>query len=126
MKITRSTTTHEFEKQNLVTLTDRTGMYDLYKCAFCGLTGKAYTLTEITVNDRVKSATENCPKAKKVKKIRITNCRAAGQVFANLTPGSVHDVVDAPKGQPNNLAGVWVMGVGEPVKVLVGEYEEEK
>jgi len=125
MKINRRETTHDFEKQNLVTLKDRKGLYDLYKCSECGLTGKAYTLTEITVSERIKSASASCPKAKKTQRIKITFCHAVGKAFANLTPGSVHDVVETPADDSGRLAGVWVMGVGEPVKVLVDEYEEE-
>jgi hypothetical protein len=123
--INRRETTHDFEKQNLVTVRDRTGMYDLYKCTACGLTGKSYGIGgDITVSDRIKSASPKCPKVAAPKRIRITECRASGRVFANLTPGSEHTVVPAPEDQPDNLAGVWVMGVGEPVKVLVREYEE--
>ena len=127
MKINRQTTNHNFEKQNLVTLQDRKGMYDLYTCTACGLTGKSYNLTEITISERFKSASETCPKAPKAKQIKITTgIHATGRQFANLIPGTVHDVVATPKDDSGRLAGVWVMGVGEPVKVLVGEYEYEK
>jgi hypothetical protein len=125
MRINRRATTHEFEKQNLVTLTDRIGTYDLYKCALCGLTGKQRDLGTVTVSDRNTSASEKCPKAATPRKVRIIEVRTGGKPWSNLTPGSVHQVVDAPKGMPDNLAGVWVMGVGEPVKILVGEYVEE-
>lgn len=53
-------------------------------------------------------------------KIRIINCTAVGPQFENLTPGSIHEVIPAPKGENNNR-GWWVMGVGEPVKVLTHE-----
>lgn len=56
-------------------------------------------------------------------KIKITFCNAQGGQFANLTPGSEHEVIDPPKGHKNDNRGVWVMGVGEPVKVLKREYE---
>ena len=57
----------------------------------------------------------------KRKQIKVTECRAYGPQFANLTPGSVHDVIPAPPGYENS-GGVWVEGVGEPVKLLDGEY----
>ena len=35
---------HSWEKTNLVTILRGTRMYDTYKCAVCGITGKRYTL----------------------------------------------------------------------------------
>jgi len=125
MRIDRRQTTHNFEKQNLVTVRDRTGTYDFYKCSLCGLTGKQYFMGIVTVSDRIKSTSAMCPKSKIPQRIRITQCRAIGKAFDNLTPGSVHDVIETPEGELARLSGVWVMGVGEPVKVLVDEYEEE-
>ena len=68
----------------------------------------------------------------KKEKIQITECKAFGKFFENLTPGSIHEVLTAPEGKltPESSAegkrtegGVWVMGVGEPVFVLDGEYK---
>lgn len=60
-------------------------------------------------------------------KIKITNCKAFGEMFKNLTPGSIHEVIEAPKEYKNSkIKGVWVMGVGEPVKVLDNEFEYVK
>jgi len=121
--VDRSKTNHDLEKQNLVTQFDKLGQYDVYKCSLCGLTGKAYTFTEISFSSKSSKKIYSCPKAVKIEKIRITNCQANGKVFDNLTPGSVHVVVPPPEGYDNSR-GVWVMGVGEPVKVLFGEYTE--
>jgi len=56
-------------------------------------------------------------------KIKITKCLAFGKQFENLTPDSVHDVIEAPERyKSSKVVGVWVMGVGEPVKVLPNEY----
>jgi hypothetical protein len=64
-------------------------------------------------------------------KIQIIECSAVGGIFANLTPGSIHEVVTPPKAPKearipanyeNNDDGVWVQGVGEPVRVLRREY----
>lgn len=57
-----------------------------------------------------------------MKKIEITLCRAQGPQFKNLIPGSVHDVINPPPGFRNDRRGVWVMGLGQPVKVLSNEY----
>jgi hypothetical protein len=59
----------------------------------------------------------------KTKRIRIKYCTAFGEAFGNLTHGSEHDVIKPPAHYKNDKKGVWVMGVGEPVKVLNGEYE---
>ncbi len=80
----------------------------------------------------------------KKEKIQITECKAFGKFFENLTPGSIHEVLTlqavrrrttilltpgsihevltAPEGGRTE-GGVWVMGVGEPVFVLNGEYK---
>ena len=57
---------------------------------------------------------------KKKEKIQITECKAFGKDFENLTPGSIHEVLNAPEGARTE-GGVWVLGVGEPVFVLDGE-----
>ena len=60
-------------------------------------------------------------------KIKITYCQAFGKQFENLTPDSIHDVIETPDRHKNSeMKGVWVMGVGEPVKVLNEEYIEIK
>lgn len=120
--IYRDTTNHKFEKQNLVTMFDRQGQYDVYKCSACGLSGKARDLASVSVSGSNKKRVLNCPKAVLVRRIRIINCSAYGKAFENLKPGSIHDVISPPAGHDNSR-GVWVMGVGEPVKVLFGEYE---
>lgn len=61
-------------------------------------------------------------KMEKKEKIQITECKAFGEFFENLTPGSIHEVLTAPEGKRTE-GGVWVMGVGEPVFVLDGEYK---
>jgi len=115
-------TNHEFEKQNLVTRRDSGGLYDLYKCKNCGLEAKGRQLG--TVDILAKDAKKlSCAKAKPAQRIRITKCNAHGKQFANLTPDSEHDAVPAPEGE-SSARGVWVMGVGEPVLVLFGEFRE--
>ena len=117
---------HSWEKQNLVTVSGKRGGYDVLKCKNCGIEGKTSSLSTIRLKGSYSEAkVYNCPNAPKstVKKIQITNCTATGKVFANLTPGSIHDVVETPEEYKNSkMAGVWVMGVGEPVKVLPQEF----
>ncbi|GGB82740.1 hypothetical protein GCM10007424_23470 [Flavobacterium suaedae] len=126
--IYRDSTNHDFEKTNLVTKYSRKGNYDDYKCTNCGMKGKSYRLNEIQVSDTYSSSNvANCKKAplfQPPKKIKITQCTASGEAFKNLTNGSVHDVVTPPEGYKNDYRGVWVMGVGEPVKVLNNEFEK--
>lgn len=126
-RLDMASTNHKLEKQNLITKKNKLGLYDEYKCTKCGLRGKRYTLGEdLVVDGRFSSAKAgDCPDAGMPAKIKITHCLAYGKVFVNLTPGSIHEVVSPPKGR-NNKNGVWVMGVGEPVKVLFREFVSEE
>ncbi len=118
-------TNHKLEKQNLTSKKNECGWYDEYTCIKCGLRGKRYTLKEDLVIDGRFSAEKvgNCSDAEAPQTIKITHCSAHGKVFENLIPESIHKVVPPPEGQ-NNKNGVWVMGVGEPVKVLFDEFDE--
>ena len=112
---------HDFNKMNLVTKISKRSAYDIYQCSKCGLTGKRHGLSEfITVSDKAFDKKAICISSPK--KIQITYCRACGKDFANLTPSSVHNVVEPPVGYKNDEKGVWVMGNKEPVKVLYGEF----
>lgn len=127
MQIPLKTTNHIFEKQNLVTIKDRKGGHDVMKCKSCGMKGKRYDLEHVTVgnNYSFKNA-NNCPKAPKIQNtsthIKILQCGAFGKQFANLVPDSEHEIINPPKGE-NDIGGVWVMGVNEPVKVITGEFK---
>lgn len=127
MEIRLKNTNHDFEKQNLVTLKGRKGTYDLMKCKHCGMTGKRINIETVTVGNNYSFKNANdCPKAPKVnienKRIKVTFCTANGKAFSNLTPHSEHDIVTPPEGYKNDHTGVWVMGVGEPVKLLSDEF----
>lgn len=125
MKINRAETNHQFEKQNLVTISDKSGCYDLYKCSLCGLKGKSYQLDSIDIDGRKKNFM-SCPKAEGKKFIIISKCYAQSPQFKNLIPGSKHKIIDPPKEEKhskNGVRGYWVMGVGEPVLVLFNEIE---
>ena len=57
-----------------------------------------------------------------MERIKIIKVNAVGENFSNLTPGSEHNTVQAPE-KYQDLPGVWVMGVNEPVRLLKGEYK---
>lgn len=116
---------HEWDKQNLVTIADKNGKhYDILKCKNCGIEGKTTTLWTIALKGSYSSdKVHYCPGQKKVDRIQITYCHAFGKEFSNLTPGSIHRVIPPPEEYKNDK-GIWVMGVGEPVKVLSDEYKK--
>lgn len=43
---------HEWRKQNSMTIVDRAGMHDVYRCDVCGITGKRFGLNEHVTRDR--------------------------------------------------------------------------
>jgi hypothetical protein len=120
------TSHHDWEKKNLVTISKNGKMYDEMVCKNCGMKGKRYGFEFVEVSNIYKERNVHlCPKARLVflpKKIKITHCGAHGRSFENLLTGSIHEVVTPPQGYINDHTGVWVMGVGEPVKVLTSEF----
>lgn len=117
---------HNWSKKNLVTKMGRKGGYDEMVCSNCGMKGRRYGFETVEVAETYKLENVNlCPKAKPStipKKIKVVKCGAFGKQFENLIPESTHDVIEAPKPYKNDHTGVWVMGVGEPVKLLNGEF----
>ena len=132
MNISIATSRHEWIKKNLVTLNKNGKYFDEVVCSACGMKGKRYNFTQVEVDGRYKKThVQLCPKAKDFvtpDKIKITFCSAQGpnNQFANLIPESVHNIITPPKGYLNDRAGVWVMGIGEPVRVLAREFEVVK
>lgn len=120
-----SETNHLWIKENLATISDGRGAHDIFKCEMCGIKGKSYSIGVIELDGRLKNP-ESCKMVIIPKKIKMKKkCTAMGKQFKNLTGGSVHKVIKPPKKQfPNGKGGVWVMGIGEPVRVLFGEYVE--
>lgn len=122
--IIRKLSNHHWVKKNLVTIQRGKKHWDELECEKCGIKGKMYNLTEIEIPSKYnKKKVDNCPfaNATNSKRIKITQCTAQGLQFSNLVPDSEHDVINTPSGENNNN-GVWVMGVGEPVKVLNTEF----
>lgn len=122
-KININTGGHVWEKQNLVTVgAGKTSSYDKVKCAKCGITAKRINLEQVLVDGRIAfRRVMKCDGLSVAKRIRITQCGAFGKEFANLTQGSIHDVIEPPAGESDNR-GVWVQGVRVPVLVLYGEF----
>lgn len=120
---------HEWEKVNLAGLVNRKGIYDLYRCKRCGVTGKSYSLGCIEIPERNRKKASVCKGALAIAKsyatakgyVKVLQCGAFGKAFSNLKPGSIHKVIPPPNGENENR-GVWVMGVGEPVKLLYDEF----
>ena len=121
MRYNINETTHIFEKQNLMTIYIGKKHYDILKCKNCGITGKRINLN--TVVSKAGKYCKNQQENHTVVDIKITKCAAVGKAFDNLLPNSIHKVISAPKGYKNGINGYWVMGVGEPVLVLHGEFE---
>lgn len=114
---------HKFEKTNLITIMSRKGGYDELKCTVCGFKARSFTLGYIRLHKNQVEKGLDCKKVSPTRQIQITQCNAQGKAFANLTPGSIHEIVPPPKPHKNDEKGHWVQGVGEPVKVLRGEYK---
>ena len=114
---------HSWEKQNLITVREKGRPVDKVICKGCGIIGLRARLDQVEIDGRHSvEQVDFCRGNKNSQRVKITRCTAQGMQFANLTPGSEHDVVNTPKGE-NDKRGVWVMGVGEPVKVLYDEFE---
>ncbi len=119
---------HAFSKTNLVTINKGGRMYDELKCSICGMTGRMYVISEyVTVADKYSDdLVINCLEPMvdnfKGKLIQVTQCQAVGKPFANLLTNTYHLVVTPPKGYCNRSDGVWVQGVGKPVKLLNNEF----
>ena len=114
---------HDWEKMNHVGKKNRRGIYDEFRCKHCGLKGKSYTLGLLEIAERDRKKAAMCKGARKLAKsyVKVIRCEAYGKAFANLTPGSIHKVVPSPDGEKSSR-GEWVMGVGEPVLLLFGEF----
>lgn len=119
---------HHWLKQNLTTIFKGRRSFDIFKCKNCGIKGKTTSLATIALKGSYsEQKVFNCNNPDidndaTGKRIKIINCDATGKVFENLKPDSEHDVIAHPEGE-HNRGGVWVMGVGEPAKVLDDEFE---
>ncbi len=117
---------HEWEKQNLITQKDRKGSCDFYKCRRCGLKGKSRLLGLIEINSNSIKKAKKCPnriiKNNVGREIEITYCSAVGDAFSNCTSGSKHKLIEPPKDREDR-SEVWIMGVGEPIRLMDEEFK---
>lgn len=113
---------HKFTKTNLVTKKGPKGMYDEYTCEQCGMKGRSYKFGRISLSKIYGKNIFKCKVLIPKRKIQITKCTAFGDQFSNLTPGSIHDIVDPPSGEDRSR-GEWVQGVGDIVLVLYHEFK---
>ena len=120
------TSQHKWGKKNLVTIGRGGRMFDEMVCINCGMKGKRYGFDTVEVSENYKIDNVHfCPKSLPLelpKQVKVRQCNGVGKVFANLTPKSIHDIITPPIGYKNDHTGAWVMGVGEPVKLLPNEY----
>ena len=120
------TSQHDWDKLNLVTIVRGGKMFDEVVCKNCGMKGRRYGFYTVHVSESYSIDKVNlCPKSVQFnvpEKVQVTRCTANGGAFENLTPGSVHVVIEPPIGYKNDHTGVWVMGVGEPVRLLTNEF----
>lgn len=134
-------TKHDWEKTNLITLSNSKGSWDEYKCNYCGIKVKQRTIGILEFETSSESKVlkfNNCPKAPKNLLslddepwdegafIKITNLTFCSSEAMNLTRGSEHEIVSpAPEyahKYTNSESTVWVMGRTEPVRLLQGEF----
>ena len=121
-------TNHDFEKKNLVTIRGKRGGYDNMICKNCGMKGKRYSLATIEIGKNYSEKNvfdcKNAPKIETTKRIKITNKpNVMNNAFDNCIIGSEHNVIPTPKGEKIDNRGVWIQGVGEPIKLLTNEFE---
>lgn len=123
--INRNEGGHVWEKQNLVTVFKNGKYYDILKCKDCGIVAKTTSLTAIELKGSYSSQkVYHClgEYKRNAVRIKVTQCGANGKAFENLLPNSEHEVITPPDGYVNNHTGLWVMGIGEPVRLLPHEY----
>lgn len=131
MKVVSLFSLHQFNKVNLMTKFDKLGPYDIQRCDRCGLQGKRYGLDDniLVLDEYSESQIRGCKNVEDTfvgRDVVVVRCDAMGAQFANLAVGSRHEVVSPPDNQINGDRGIWVMGVGEPVKLLFGEFDFAK
>lgn len=122
MSYTHSFQEHRFEKQNLTTLKDKSGYYDIYKCVYCGLEGKRYGVSD-AIAARSGKRCEGPQLKPGTKIIVISNyaCQAVGLKF-----GKEYTTVDCPEEHIAKFANdAWVISDrrNEPVRLLPGEFD---
>ena len=114
---------HIWTKTNQITLKDKRGFFDILQCTGCQIMGKRRNLELVEISASYGKKINCCDAYERPKTVQIKSCDCFNPAFENITPGSIHQVISAPKSYADDANGVWVMGKGEPVKVLNYEFE---
>lgn len=127
---------HVWEKQNLMTITSRKGGYDIYKCKNCGIQGKMFTLGIIEKLTPLSKISNRCLKEiidldddrfSIGSEVKIINFTGSSKKFNNIVNGSIHKIISPPNEYelkyPNSVETVWIMGIEEPVRLLLNEFK---
>ena len=56
-------------------------------------------------------------------KIKVIKCDAVGDEFSTAITNSIHQTLKTPSKYSHLKAGVWIMGLTEPIRLIPGEYE---
>lgn len=110
--------THNFVKQNAITIIRGKKVYDKVKCTICGLEGIRYGLSDLIVVKHDKK----CVK-KLGKKVKINNQYVCDNFGFEM--GKIYDRVDCPDEQKDKYSDdFWVYSCErkEPVRLLAGEF----
>ncbi len=122
--------THSLEKQNGLTIVKGKKSYDIQKCSKCGIIFHTVGFHGLIPKGKVseKKLLECDGSFLKTRKeqtgkwITVTHCTAQGEAFSNIETGTSHKIITPPEPYKNDVRGVWIMGVGEPVKILNNEF----
>lgn len=116
---------HTFNKVNQVSHKDGS---DTWECTKCGIKGKRPMLADyIICSAQSEKKVKYCNTIKSTslfvhKRIKVTYCTAVGNEFNEVIPGSVHYTIKPPIDFYDDSKGVWVMGISEPIKLLINEF----
>jgi hypothetical protein len=109
--------THDFEKQNTVTIIRGKKCYDKVKCKYCGLEGIRYGLSEFISVKYNKKCTR--PVSKKIKVISAYVCNAF-----EFSMNKIYEIIECPVEHSQYKKDVWIYSDErkEPVRLLPGEF----
>lgn len=130
---------HEWEKINLMTIVKNgKRSHDIWKCKKCGMEAYLYTLGILEIETSSQSKIDKFKKCPKYvisldsepwdngQEISIIKVLINNKAADNLIPNSKHKIVEPdPEYKtkfPNSNVSVWVMGIGEPIRLLANEF----
>lgn len=119
MELTLEAFGHQWEKK-----AEAKERYWVYQCKNCGILGLLPGSAEKIRIPRIyeQKAVQYCKEPVPEGYVRIVKCEYYDDDNKNLSPGSIHKIIDAPENM-KEMPGVWVMGTTEPFRLIDGEYE---